>query len=96
LNDWRKFAACAAACRRGDADRSWWFPTRADAANPGGSYARARVICAGCPVRVRCLEECLAVEATARPTEVVGMFGGKSPEERVALRRHRRRVVTVA
>jgi WhiB family redox-sensing transcriptional regulator len=96
LTDWRAFAACAAACERGDADRSWWFPTRADATSPaaGGAYGRARAICNSCPVRARCLEETLAVEADAGINLRVGMFGGKTPEERVQLRR-RRRVVTV-
>jgi Transcription factor WhiB len=97
-NDWRALAACAAAIERGGADPSWWFPTRHDAASPatGCVYARARAICAVCPVRRECLEECLTVEAAMGRNEITGMFGGKTPKERVALRRRRRRVVAVA
>jgi hypothetical protein len=96
LNDWRAFAACAAACERGGADPSWWFPTRADATSPavGGAYARARAICSSCPVRGQCLEEALAIEGCCSANEVSGMFGGATPTERVALRR-RRSVVAV-
>jgi hypothetical protein len=91
LNDWRTFAACAAAVERGDAEMSWWFPTRHDATSPagGGSYARARAVCAGCLVRQECLEECLTVEVDIGANEIVGMFGGLSPQERVQLRRQR-------
>jgi Transcription factor WhiB len=92
LNDWRAHAACAAACQRGDADRSWWFPNRDDATSPaaGGSYARARAICAGCLVRQECLDDALLVEEAVTPPERCGMFGGCSPEERKALARRRR------
>jgi Transcription factor WhiB len=81
VDDWRSFAACAAAVASGDADASWWFPTRHDAASPlnGGAYGKARRVCASCPVRVRCLEECMAVEADVRNSDLVGMFGGATP-----------------
>jgi hypothetical protein len=47
-------------------------------------------------VRVRCLEEVLAVEAGERANEITSMFGGLSPQERVRLvRERRRRVVAV-
>jgi hypothetical protein len=97
LTGWRELAACAAAVERGDAEASWWFPTRADATSPaaGGAYARARAVCSSCPVRGRCLEEALTVEATMGCNEISGMFGGATPTERVQLRR-RRRVVVVA
>jgi hypothetical protein len=39
------------------------YPRDAFSAAVGGSYARARTICAGCLVRQECLQECLAVEA---------------------------------
>ena len=45
------------------------------------AYAQARLICAGCPVREDCLETHLA--------EQLGLWGGLSPPERVALRRRR-------
>jgi hypothetical protein len=98
VHDWRTFAACAAACRRGDADPSWWFPTRNDATSPGagGSYARARAICTGCLVRRECLEECLIVEGCCSKNEVSGMFGGATPEERIRLARERRRLAAPA
>lgn len=87
--DWRAFAACVAAIRRGEADQSWWFPSRGAAANPGGSYGKARAICSGCPVRSSCLEDALAYER-ASIGEPVGMFGGLSGQERARLVRGQR------
>jgi len=69
----------------------WWFPTRHDAGGRGGGYRGARAICSSCPVRVRCLEEALTVEANCSQNEIAGMFGGASPQGRVQLRRQRRR-----
>jgi WhiB family redox-sensing transcriptional regulator len=85
--DWHAFAACAAAVRAGTADIDDWFPSRGDGRN---YYARARAICAGCPVRAECLADALAYEQHTRSGEVAGMFGALSPQQRVQLRRERR------
>jgi hypothetical protein len=90
VGDWRAFAACAAAVARGDAEMSWWFPSREDAHRPAGSYSRARPICESCRVRVSCLEEALAIEARAGGVNRSGMFGGLNPQERTRLARDRR------
>jgi hypothetical protein len=60
------------ACRNGDAD---WFPER------GSHLGELRRICAGCPVRVRCLE--YALEWNER----FGCWGGHSERQRRELKR---------
>lgn len=45
----------------------------------GVNWSRARKVCASCPVRDACLEHALANDETD------GMWGGKSPGERVDL-----------
>lgn len=68
MNDdttWRTKAACFGY------PTEWWFPnTKSEDA-----WARARDICAGCPVAADCL-----THATA--TDEDGMWGGLRPEER--------------
>lgn len=64
-----------AACRGHDVEL--FFPTRSDPS----TYDAARAICSCCPVLTNCLEDHLA--------EQLGMWGGTSPPERVALRRRR-------
>lgn len=55
----------------------------------------AKKICAGCPVRLKCLEWALAIEGgalgEARTTSVcVGVYGGLAPRERMKILRERR------
>ena len=78
--DWRTRAACVT----GGVDVDVFFPTAEGSAL---AYAKARRVCAACPVRARCLD--WAVEHGER----FGMWGGLTPVERrtVGLRRARRR-----
>lgn len=68
-----------AACRR--MDNSWWFPSP----GRGGemTYLGAKV-CAGCPVRVSCLD--FALDSGQEH----GMWGGHTPDELRRIRRKRR------
>lgn len=68
-----------AACRGMNQDL--FLPEKADAQ---WSYARARKVCAVCPVRVECLRFALDMR------EQFGMWGGCTPEERDTLRFERR------
>ncbi len=67
---WRHDAACAAA------DAEWWFAFDGTAED-----ARAKEICARCPVRGSCLAEAL----TAGQDD--GVWGGLNASERRRLRR---------
>ena len=49
---------------------------------------QAKAICAGCEVRVRCLEFALDFKAHSYGSH--GIFGGTTPEERDEIRRQRR------
>ncbi|MFO7300611.1 MAG: WhiB family transcriptional regulator [Actinomycetes bacterium] len=68
---WREAAACRS---RPEVD---FFPSREDST----SIARAKAVCAGCPVREPCLEWALV---TGQPD---GIWGGHTPRERRAMRR---------
>jgi WhiB family redox-sensing transcriptional regulator len=68
------WAACA------DMDTDLWFP------DAGDTGATAKRICAGCPVRVLCLNYALD------NGEQHGIWGGKSKQERRLLLRKRRAV----
>lgn len=48
----------------------------------GGSVAEAKTVCKGCPVRVACLRDAMAVEDGAGRSERHGVYGGLVPEER--------------
>lgn len=72
---WRRFAAC----RGHDPDLS--FP------QPGQSADPARTICHRCPVAGRCLQYALSIPSAC---DVAGVYGGKTPAERKALRRQRK------
>jgi WhiB family redox-sensing transcriptional regulator len=73
---WRLDAVCA------EVDPELFFP------EPGAPTSPAKRICAGCPVRVECLDYALAAR------EAHGVFGGLSAQERLRLlRRPRTRVV---
>ena len=64
-----------AACKKHP--QHWWFPTITRSKQD--DYDRARPICAVCPVK----DECLAFGNT----QLEGMWGGKTPEERDGDRR---------
>lgn len=68
---WMQFAAC-----RG-MDPNLFFPGRGEDPGP------AKAVCAGCPVRLECLDHALA------NGEKHGVFGGTSERERRRLRRSR-------
>jgi WhiB family transcriptional regulator, redox-sensing transcriptional regulator len=74
---WRLDARCA------EVDAELFFP------EPGEPAAPAKRICAGCPVRVECLDYALAAR------EAHGVFGGLSAQERLRLLR-KPRVAVVA
>lgn len=75
--DWRVAAACAAP----GIDPEVFFPIDS---GPAGelAVARAKALCASCPVRAECLADVMAVED---PAERWGVTGGLSPVERAAL-----------
>ena len=70
-----------AACR--DQDTELWFPVSPTAVPD----PHARATCAGCPVRLDCLEFALANPKLA----ACGMWGGLTEDERQAERRRRQR-----
>ena len=76
--NWRSEGACLAA------DPDLFFPAAADA-EAAQETARARRICAGCPVKRQCLDYAMQ---TGEPT---GIWGGTTPQERNAVLRHRTR-----
>jgi WhiB family redox-sensing transcriptional regulator len=53
-------------------------------ANRGRTYRQARAICAGCPVRTKCLDF-----AVAGGRDVMGYWGGTSERQRQWLRARR-------
>jgi WhiB family transcriptional regulator, redox-sensing transcriptional regulator len=69
---WRMDALCA------ETDPEAFFPEK------GGSTREAKRVCAGCPVRLQCLETAL------RNDERFGIWGGLSERERRRLRLQRR------
>jgi WhiB family redox-sensing transcriptional regulator len=73
--NWDRQASCRTV------DTAVFFPSS------GESYAPAKAICSRCPVRVACLEDALAWEATARLGSRHGMAGGTTPAERTRMRR---------
>ena len=69
-HDWMDEASCLGA------DPALFFPDRV---NGNRDYAEARKVCAGCPVRVQCLEAAMEAHEWGSWT---GIWGGKSPKER--------------
>lgn len=59
------------------------------------AHLEAKALCARCPVQIRseCLEVAMKAEGGAGPTMRHGVFGGRTPEERVALAKERRAAV---
>jgi WhiB family transcriptional regulator, redox-sensing transcriptional regulator len=81
--NWRSLAACLSA------DPDLFFPI--SSTGPAErQIARAKVICAGCPVRKQCLEFALTHEQT------YGIWGGTTPQDRQRDRRRRRRRAAAA
>lgn len=77
---WRTQAACKHAIEGGQADPGDWFPKRGETVR----ILRAKAICAGCPVRLTCLEEYL--------WEEFGIWGGETEKGRKAIRNGRKGV----
>lgn len=74
LAEWWSLAACQSA------DPDLFFPI--SSSGPAvRQIARAKAVCAGCPVRTDCLRYALAADP------VQGVWGGMSEEERRLLRR---------
>lgn len=75
--DWRAAAVCAAA----GTDPELFYPIDT---GPAGelALARAKRVCAGCPVRAQCLADAMALED---PAERWGVIGGLSAPDRTAL-----------
>lgn len=74
---WARKAACSGA------DPDLFFPRLG---NDAKAQARAaKEICAGCPVRVECLEYALVTP------QKHGVWGGTTEKERIRIRRARRR-----
>lgn len=74
---------------------TWWSSARCVGLDSGMFFspdrrvcAKVKLICGGCPVRVECLEHAMT------HGEVYGVWGGLTDEERVRLRRDRRRLAT--
>jgi len=74
MSEWRTRAACRSA------DPEVFFPTAEAGPVYDAQVAVAKAVCAGCPVRVECLDEALM-----RIPE--GIAGGLTPQERRRLRR---------
>ncbi len=64
-----------AACRGTNLD--WFFPGRKE---PAGTTAKARRICAACPVKAECLE--YAIEY-----DMPGIWGGTTRKQRLSMRK---------
>jgi WhiB family redox-sensing transcriptional regulator len=82
LNWWTE-----AACQ--DAEPDIFFPV--SSTGRGGEEARAKLVCAGCPVRADCLA--YAMDAGA---PLQGIWGGTSDTDRARLRRSHRRAARAA
>ena len=66
---------------------SWFFPERED--DSGRGNPEVRRVCASCCVQQECLEYALM----APPTRY-GWWGGRSPRERAAITRQRRKAAS--
>jgi WhiB family transcriptional regulator, redox-sensing transcriptional regulator len=76
LAEWWSLAACQSA------DPDLFFPI--SGSGPAlGQVARAKAVCAGCPVRTDCLRYALAADP------LQGVWGGMSEEERRLLRQRK-------
>jgi WhiB family transcriptional regulator, redox-sensing transcriptional regulator len=77
--EWRS----ASACRHANPDL--FFPVATTASERAAQIAKAKAICAGCPVRSQCLEFARANELN------YGIWGGTTPEDRTRIRRREQR-----
>lgn len=73
----RQQARSSLACRAPDVDPDWWFPVSGDSV----TAARAKRVCADCPLRLPCLAVALA------RNEQFGVWGGLTETERRPLPR---------
>jgi WhiB family transcriptional regulator, redox-sensing transcriptional regulator len=81
--NWRSAGACLSA------DPDLFFPI--SATGPAQKQiARAKAICAGCTVRLECLEFAMTHD------QVYGIWGGTTPEDRQRARRRKRRAAAAA
>lgn len=76
MTDWHTRAACVGE------NPELFFP---GSGNPQG-YLHAKRICSQCPVKTKCLTECMETEADEMLLRH-GMYGGLTPKERHALAR---------
>ena len=74
-DDWREHAACR------DADPELFFPV-SDMGPGARQVTQAKAVCAGCPVRTRCLDYAMDNALDH------GIFGGTTECERRDLTRH--------
>lgn len=82
--EWMNRAECL------DVDLTVFFPETPHVFKD--AYKIAREYCESCPVREECLEWAVSTEAETS-TNSFGMYGGRTPEQRRAIRRERRRKV---
>jgi len=75
---WRRAAACR------DMETELFFP-RGETGAPLEQSVAAKAVCAGCPVRIPCLEFAMATR------QEYGIFGGLTEQERRTLARRRAR-----
>jgi hypothetical protein len=75
LPDRQRGAGSSLACRAPDVDPDWWFP------GDSVTAARAKRVCAACPLRLPCLAVALA------RNEQFGVWGGLTETERRPLPR---------
>lgn len=78
MTDWKQMGAC-----RGEDGETFYPVGYGPAAAP--DIARAKAICARCPVSEECLKEALDTG------DRFGIWGGKTPDERLLLRCRARR-----
>ena len=69
-------------------DPDLFFPSRGEDLK----RAKAKTVCATCPVRLPCLEYALTVPVTNTGTYVIGVWGGTSEKERRNIRSRREAV----
>ena len=74
--EWRAHAACS------NFDTNLFFP-EPEAPDALAQIAKAKAVCAACPVRENCLEFAI------RTRQLDGVWGGHTPEERRSIRRRR-------
>ncbi len=77
---WQTHGACI-----GQPER-WFFPD-GGGPNANHAYAKGRRVCARCPVRDLCLADAMRAEGWQEVQWRFGLWGGKTPAERVELMR---------